>query len=457
VSEKPNLMVVDDLDSARQMMKRVLARSYAVFDFASVAEAVPAVERAHFDAIVTDLRMPGIDGIEGLRQFKAKVPEIPVILVTAFATVETAVEAMKAGAFDYLRKPFEPEELEIVVARAVEHGRIRRENARLRSALSGEFSVSGIVGKSQGMKDVVSILERIAPSDVPILIEGESGTGKDLLARAAHAMSSRASGPYVALNMSAIPENLAEAELFGHEKGAFTGADQGRTGFFAEADGGTLFLDEVGLLPPALQPKLLRVLQDGEYIPVGSRKPRKANVRVVAATNEDLQRNVKEGKFREDLWFRLRVVPVRLPPLRERREDIPLLVEHLVKKHALRLSRPPLRPDAEAMKALLDHSWPGNIRELEHALERGLLLARGEAITLQDLPPELAQAQQEAAAGGEGRYRRARDAWERKFFEDLLREAGGSVTRAAELAGIHRSTLYEKLTRYGLVEKEQKP
>jgi two-component system response regulator HydG len=457
VSEKPNLMVVDDLDSARQMVKRALGRSYAVFDFASVAEALPALDRARFDAIVTDLRMPGIDGIEGLRRFKAKVPEIPVILVTAFATVETAVEAMKAGAFDYLKKPFEPEELEIVVGRAVEHARVRRENAQLRSALSGEFSVGGIVGKSQAMKDVVSILERIAPSNVPILIEGESGTGKDLLARAAHAMSARATGPYVALNMSAIPENLAESELFGHEKGAFTGADQARPGFFAEAEGGTLFLDEVGLLPPALQPKLLRVLQDGEYIPVGSRKPRRADVRVVAATNEDLQRSVKEGRFREDLWFRLRVVPLRLPPLRERREDVPLLVDHFVRKHALRLSRPPLLPDADAMRALLDHSWPGNIRELEHAIERGLLLARGDAVTLADLPPELAQPAHDAAAGGsEGRYRRARDAWERKFFEDLLREAGGSVARAAELAGIHRSTLYEKLTRYGLVEKEEK-
>ena len=457
MSEKPSLMVVDDLDSARQMVKRVLGRAYAVYDFGSVAEALPALDRAAFDAIVTDLRMPGIDGIEGLRRFKAKVPEVPVILVTAFATVETAVEAMKAGAFDYLKKPFEPEELEIVVARAVEHGRIRRENAQLRSALTSEFSLQGIVGKSQAMKDLVSLLERIAPSDVPILIEGESGTGKDLLARAAHAMSSRAAGPYVALNMSAIPENLAEAELFGHEKGAFTGAEQARAGFFAEADGGTLFLDEVGLLPPGLQPKLLRVLQDGEYIPVGSRKPRKANVRIVAATNEDLRKSVKEGRFREDLWFRLRVVPLRLPPLRERREDVPMLVEHLVKKHALRLSRPPLRPDAEAMRALLDHPWPGNVRELEHAIERGLLLARGDTITLVDLPPELAQPAPDAGAGGaEGRYRRARDAWERKFLEDLLREAGGSVGKAAELAGIHRSTLYEKLARYGLVDKEEK-
>ncbi len=457
MTTKPNLMVIDDLDSARQMMKRTLGRSYAVFDFPSVAEALPAVERAEFDAIVTDLRMPGIDGIEGMRRFKAKVPEIPVILVTAFATVETAVEAMKAGAFDYLKKPFEPEELEIVVARAVEHARIKRENARLRSALAGEFGVHGIIGKSQPMKALVEMLERIAPSDVPILVEGESGTGKDLLARAAHAMSRRAGGPYVALNMSAIPENLAEAELFGHEKGAFTGAEQARAGFFAEADGGTLFLDELGLLPPALQPKLLRVLQDGEYIPVGSRKPRKADVRVIAATNEDLGRAVKEGRFREDLWFRLRVVPLRLPALRERREDIPLLVEHFVGKHALRLGRPPLAPDAEAMRALLDHPWPGNIRELEHAIERGLLLARGDAITLADLPPELAQPAQEAAAGGaEGRYRRARDAWEKKFLEDLLREAGGNVAKAADAAGLHRSTLYEKLQRYGLVEKDAK-
>ncbi len=455
--KKPQLMVIDDLDSARSMMKRTLARSYDVYDFAAVAEALPAVERADFDAIVTDLRMPGIDGLEGLRRFKEKVPEIPVILVTAFATVETAVEAMKAGAFDYLKKPFEPEELEIVVARAVEHARVKKENARLRSALAGEFDVHGIVGRSQAMKDLVAMLERIAPSDVPILVEGESGTGKDLLARAIHAMSRRAAGPYVALNMSAIPENLAEAELFGHEKGAFTGAEQARAGFFAEAEGGTLFLDELGLLPPALQPKLLRVLQDGEYIPVGSRKPRKANVRVVAATNEDLARSVKEGKFREDLWFRLRVVPLRLPPLRERREDVPLLVEHFVQKHALRLGRPPLRPDAASMRALLDHPWPGNIRELEHAIERGLLLARGDAITLADLPPELSAAPAEAAASSaEGRYRRARDAWEKRFFEDLLREAGGSVTRAAELAGLHRSTFYEKLARHGLAEKEPK-
>ncbi|HSN92488.1 MAG TPA: sigma-54 dependent transcriptional regulator [Anaeromyxobacteraceae bacterium] len=458
MASKPTLMVIDDLDSARQMMRRVLARSYHVFDFPSVAEALPAVERAPFDCIVTDLRMPGIDGIEGLRRFKKKVPEVPVILVTAFATVETAVEAMKAGAFDYLTKPFDPEELELVVGRAVEHAALRRENAALRSELRGAVDEHGLIGQSQAMKDAVALLRRIAPTEVPILIEGESGTGKDLLARAAHAMSTRAAGPFLAINMSAIPENLAESELFGHEKGSFTGADETRPGFFAEAEGGTLFLDEIGLLPPQLQPKLLRVLQDGEYVPVGSRKARRANVRVLAATNEDLARAVKEGRFREDLWFRLRVVPVRLPALRERREDIPLLVEHFVRKHALRLGREPRRPDAEALRALIDHPWPGNVRELEHAVERGLLLAQGDAITLADLPPEVARPAQEAAAGGaEGRYRRARDAWEKRFLEDLLREVDGNVARAAEIAGLHRSTFYEKLARHGLAEKEAKP
>jgi two-component system, NtrC family, response regulator AtoC len=451
---KPRIMVIDDLDSARQMVKRALARSFEIFDFASVAEALPAVDRAEFDAIVTDLKMPGIDGLEGLRRFKAKVPEIPVVVMTAFATVETAVEAMKAGAFDYLKKPFEPEELEIVMARAVEHGHLRRENARLKNALSGAFSVHGIVGESAAMRGVVAVAERIAPADVPVLIEGESGTGKDLLARAIHGMSRRASGPYLALNMSAIPENLAESELFGHEKGAFSGADAARPGFFAEAEGGTFFLDEIGLLPPTLQPKLLRVLQDGEYIPVGSRKPRKANVRVVCATNEDLKKSVQEGKFREDLYYRIRVVPLRLPPLRERREDIPLLVEHLVRKQALRLGRPPLHPDAAAMRALLDHPWPGNVRELEHALERALLLGRGETLTVDDLPPEIGARAAEASEGG--RYRAARDAWERKYLEDLLREAGGSVAKAADLAGLHRSTLYEKLARVGLVEGKDK-
>jgi two-component system, NtrC family, response regulator AtoC len=450
---KPRVMVIDDLDSARQMVKRALSRSYDVYDFGAVADALPALDRAEFDCVVTDLRMPGIDGLTGLKKFHEKLPDLPVVIVTAFATVDTAVEAMKSGAFDYLKKPFEPDELELIVERAVEHMRLKRENAQLRSALDGAFSVQGIIGRSATMREMVSVLERVAPTDVSLLVEGESGTGKDMVARAIHGMSKRAKGPYVALNMSAIPEQLAESELFGHEKGAFTGAEASRAGFFAEAEGGTLFLDEIGLLPSTLQAKLLRVLQDGDYIPVGARRPKKADVRIVCATNEDLKKNVEQGKFREDLYYRIRVVPVRLPPLRERKEDIPLLVQHLTKKHALRLGRPPLQPDAEAMRALLDHPWPGNVRELEHAIERALLLARGEAITLADLPPELKPSHE--AEPGEGDYRHARDAWEKRYFQDLLAEAGGSVAKAAELAGLHRSTLYEKLARVGLVQGEE--
>ena len=444
---KHRVAVIDDLEAARQMMSRVLSPSYVVETHASVSEALSAFESDPPDVIVTDLRMPGIDGLAGLRLFRDKGIDAPVIVATAYASVETAVEAMKAGAFEYLKKPVDPEALELLVARAAEHSGLRRENARLRRELDGTRSVQGIVGRSPALRDVLAVLERVAPSDVPVLIEGESGTGKDLVARAVHAMSRRASGPFVSLNMSAIPDALAESELFGHEKGAFSGASVARRGFFAEAHGGTFFLDEIGALSTALQPKLLRVLQDGDYAPVGSRRICKADVRIVCATNEDLKERVAAGTFREDLYYRIHVLPVRLPPLRARREDIPLLVEHFVRKHAQRLARPPLAPCPEALRALLEYRWPGNVRELENCIERALLLAQGDALRLQDLPPEVRAAEAEPE---EGTYRRERDEWERQYLEGLLREAGGSIGKAAELAGLHRSTLYEKLSRHDL-------
>jgi two-component system response regulator HydG len=455
---KPRVMVIDDLDSARQMVKRALSPACEVYDFASVKEALPALDRAEFDLVLTDLRMPELDGLEGLKRFRQKMPDLPVVLVTAFASVETAVAAMKAGAFDYLKKPFEPEELEVVVERAVEHGRLRRENARLKSALSGEFSVRGIVGKSQGMRDVVSVLERVAPADVPLLVEGESGTGKDVIARAIHGMSRRAGGPYVALNMSAIPENLAESELFGHEKGAFTGADQARAGFFGEAEGGTLFLDEIGTMPLTLQAKMLRVLQDGDYIPVGSRKTRKANVRLVCATNEDMKKAVAEGRFREDLYYRIRVVPLRLPPLRERREDIPALADHFLGRFArLRPELPSLALAPEARDALCAHRWPGNVRELEHALERAVVLAEGPVIREEDLPETVraAPTSPDAAADadpGEAGFslKRAVRNVEQKVVRAALERTGGNRTRAAELLGISYRALLYKIKDYGL-------
>jgi two-component system response regulator HydG len=302
------------------------------------------------------------------------------------------------------------------------------------------------------MRQLLEVLERVAPTDVPVLIEGESGTGKDLLARAIHAMSRRKAGPYVSLNMSAIPEQLAESELFGHEKGAFSGASSARRGFFSEAAGGTFFLDEIGAVAGSIQPKLLRVLQDGDFIPVGSRQAKKADVRIICATNENLKAKVATGVFREDLYFRIRVVPVRLPALRERREDIPPLVAHFIQKHAGRLGRQPLQPTPALMQLLLDYRWPGNVRELEHTIERILLLARGDSLDVADLPPEMLTSAQEGDGTG---YRAARDTWERGYLTTLLQEAGGNVAKASDLAGLHRSTLYEKLARYHLVEEEK--
>jgi two-component system response regulator AtoC len=445
---KPRVAVIDDLEPARQVMARVLGGAFGVSTYDSVQAALSAFELDPPDVIVTDLRMPGIDGLTGLKLFRDRGIEAPVIVMTAYASVETAVDAMKAGAFEYLRKPVDPEALELLVKRAAEHLGLRKENARLRRELQASRSVQGILGKSPAMQQLLEVLERVAPSDVPVLIEGESGTGKDLVARALHAMSRRASKPYVALNMSAVPEALAESELFGHEKGAFSGANMARPGFFAAAEGGTFFLDEIGSLAQPLQPKLLRVLQDGDYIPVGSRQARKADVRIVCATNEDLKSKVASGTFREDLYYRIHVMPVRLPPLRERRGDIPLLVEHFVKKHAQRLGRPEMPASAAVLKIFLEYRWPGNVRELENCVERALLLARGETLAPDDLPPEVCAGEVEAQ---EGSYRRERDDWEQHYLAALLREASGSVAKAAELAGLHRSTLYEKLARHGLV------
>jgi two-component system, NtrC family, response regulator AtoC len=448
---KPRVAVIDDLEQARMMMSRTLSRSCEVLLYAGVAEALAAFEADPPDVILTDLRMPGIDGLQGLKIFREKGIDAPVIIVTAYASVETAVDAMRAGAFEYVQKPIDPDKLELLVERAAEHTGLKRENVRLKKELDQRTSVQGIVGRSPQLKQVLQLLERVAPTDVPVLIQGESGTGKDLVARAVHALSKRAHGPYVSLNMSAIPDQLAESELFGHEKGAFSGATSAQRGFFAEAAGGTFFLDEIGALSPQLQPKLLRVLQDGDFIPVGSRQARKADVRIVCATNEDLEGKVKKGLFREDLYYRLKVFPVRLPPLRERREDIPMLVHHFVQKHAGALGRPALPVEPEALKALLEHKWPGNIRELEHTVERALLLAPGSTLRLADLPPELQQPQEGGEASG---YRFAREQWEQKYLSELLRDAGGSVAKAAEAAGLHRSTFYEKLARHHLVPEE---
>ncbi|GMV42163.1 MAG: sigma-54-dependent Fis family transcriptional regulator [Myxococcales bacterium] len=455
---RPRILFVDDQRAARELFARLIdpARFESLLaDSVEAAEAVVRDERP--DVVVTDLRMPKVDGLEGLDRFHAIDPDLPVILVTAFGSVETAVEAMKRGAFDYIRKPFEPSEVEILIERAVGHRNLLRENARLRLEVERARGSGGIVCRSASMTAALALLDRVAPSDLSVLILGESGTGKDLIARRIHERSGRAGRPFVSINCSAIPEHLLESELFGWEKGAFSGAVGSKAGFFAEADGGTLFLDEIGDMSLALQPKLLRVLEDGSYYPVGGRKARRADVRLVSASNQHIAERARDGRFRQDLYFRINTVQIALPPLRERPEDVALLAEHFRGRLGATGMRVPARIGASAMRALLEYAWPGNVRELSHAIERAALVCDGDAMEAGDLPPELRQGAAVPTAVSPGEllpFKDARAAFERDYLTRLLAAAGGSVQRAAALAGLHRTTLYEKLEKLGIPHGE---
>ena len=455
---RPRILFVDDQRAARELFARLVdPERFEALLAESVEEAEELVRTEQPDVVVTDLRMPKVDGLEGLARFHAIDPALPVILVTAFGSVETAVEAMKQGAFDYIRKPFEPSEVEILIERAVAHRDLLRENARLRLEVERARGSGGIVCRSAAMTAALALLGRVAPTELSVLILGESGTGKDLIARRIHELSLRSGRPFVSINCSAIPEHLLESELFGWEKGAFSGAVGSKAGFFAEADGGTLFLDEIGDMSLALQPKLLRVLQDGEYYPVGGRRQRRADVRLVCASNQQIATMAQEGRFRQDLFFRINTVQIVLPPLRERPEDVPLLAEHFRGRLEASGVRVPKRIAAPAMRALLEYPWPGNVRELGHVIERAALVCDGEEIGLDDLAPEI----RGAGGGGGARlpgelspYKEAKASFEREYFARLLEQAGGSVQRAAALAGLHRTTLYEKLERLGLAPGE---
>ena len=417
-----------------------------------VADDEPT-ERAGFDLMLTDQRMPGVDGVELLRRARRLQPTIPVVLMTAYGSVSDAVAAMKEGATDYLTKPFEPEELLIVLDKVLRTRRLEDEVATLRGVLRDRFRLDALVGRSTAMQAVFSMVERIAGSDVPVLIRGESGTGKELLARAIHAASSRERGPFVAVNCAAVPEQLLESEFFGHERGAFTGAVRSHAGRFAEAEGGTLLLDEIGAMRVELQAKLLRVLQEREFERVGGRGTVKVNVRVLAATGENLEEAILRKAFREDLFYRLNVVPIRLPALRERDEDVPLLVDHFLAKTAARYGRDPVGIEPAALAKLGSYPWPGNVRELESCIERMVLLARAPRLTVDDLPPEV-------AAGPEGTGPEARielpaeglslDLLERYLIEKALRRTGGVLGPAAQLLGISYKTLQYRIQKHGL-------
>jgi two-component system response regulator AtoC len=454
------VLVVDDDDSLRESLELYLASEGCdVVAAQDGAAALAALERSAFDAVLCDLRMPGIDGFELLPQLHRVAPGLTVILMSAHGSRELAVEALKRGAYDYLAKPFPPSEAMLAIRKAHEREKLRRANDLLMRDLERAVGERPIVAASTNMTAVLELIERAAGFKSTVLLTGESGTGKEVLARAIHAQSARRSHGFVAINCGAIPENLLESELFGHAKGAFTGADRARRGLFVEADGGTLFLDEIGELPLPLQVKLLRVLQEEEVRPVGESKARQIDVRVIAATARDLTQEIAAGRFREDLFYRLDVLRVSVPPLRDRREDVPLLVDHFLARFRSSLGKNVRSVGDDALARLVAYAWPGNVRELENVIERAVILANGDRITLRELPETVAApnaaASPNALPGASALDRDfslslARRRFETAFIREALEAAGGNRTRTARLLGIsHRALLY-KLKEYGL-------
>ncbi|RKY64111.1 MAG: hypothetical protein DRP99_02745 [Candidatus Latescibacterota bacterium] len=438
------ILVVDDDPLMLDFLKEALLRQgYKVDTAEDGEEALRKVEEEGYDLVITDVRMPGVDGMTVLESVKRDFADTEVVVITAYGTIRNAVEAMKMGAYDYLTKPFSVEEVEVVVQRALERKRLISENIRLKRELEKVQGLRTLVGQSPAMRKVLEMIEMVAPTKATVLIQGESGTGKELVADAIHRLSPRKNGPFVKVNCAAIPESLVESELFGHEKGAFTHAVKRSRGRFEMADGGTLLLDEIGEITPAVQAKLLRVLQDGTFQRVGGEGTLRVDVRVIATTNRDLWKAVQEGKFREDLYYRLQVVPIYIPPLRERKEDIPLLVQHFLKMYGEREGKEGLTVSEKAMDILMDYDWPGNIRELENAVERAVILAKGKV-----LKPEnffVGSMFREREPHGEATTLAE---MERRLILKTLREEGGNRTRTAQRLGISVRTLRNKLRQY---------
>jgi len=443
------ILIVDDEASARSTLALLLRkRGHRVTEAGGVTEGVKALTDDTFDLIVTDLRMPDGTGLDVLRAVKAHGHDADVILLTAYAGWESAKEAMQLGAFDYFEKGREPAELFVRIDRALADKALRRENENLRAQISERYGMPGIIARSPEIRGVLDLVARVAPTDATVLIHGESGTGKELIAKAIHHASPRAREPFVAVNCGALPESLLESELFGHVKGAFTGASMNKRGLFEEAHRGTLFLDEIGEMTAALQVKLLRALQDGEVRPVGATQSATVDARVLAATNRDLEQMMRQGGFREDLYYRLNVIALTLPPLRERREDIPVLAEHFLTRFAARQGRT-LRLGADALDRLLAYAWHGNIRELENAMERAAILSRGDTVGADDLPPHIAARLDLGAPPPLPRQMSLADA-ERVCIIQTLERCGWNHSRAADALGIGRTTLWRKRKEYGI-------
>lgn len=446
------VLLADDDESLRRVQEYQLTK--AGFVVTACADGDTALEEFRenlHDLVVTDIRMPGLDGLELLKRLRAISPETPVIVITGHGTVDTAVQAMKEGAFDFLTKPFPTDKLHLTLDRARKMARLQRENRELRRAVERTFKFENLVGSSESMRRLYELLELTAPSMSTVLISGETGTGKELVARAIHYNSPRAEAPFVTVNCGALPESLVEAELFGHRKGAFTGADSNRPGKFETADGGTLFLDEVGEIPVELQPKILRALETGEIDRVGQDQASRIDVRIVAATNCDLEQSISEGTFRRDLYYRLAVVQMTVPPLRERRDDIPLLAEHFLARFGERNQRSGLRFPPQVFALFHRYPWPGNVRELENAVERMVVLSREDVLSLEVLPEQI-------LTGGEQDKISLQlpatgvdfETLEKDFIRQALRRTQGNQTQAARLLGMTRSTLLYRMQKFKL-------
>jgi len=449
INLKGNILVVEDQDAARESLAELLrGEGYEVYEAADGTVAKDLINKHDLDVILTDLMMPGADGIEVLKHSRNVSPQSLIMLMTAHASVDTAVEALRLGAQDYLLKPLIFEDVLRKVERLISHRKLAWENQILRREIDVHFGPDQPLGRSPAMQEIAKMIKKVAPTPTTVLISGESGVGKEVVARTIHNASLGRENVFLPVNCSAIPENLLESQLFGHMKGSFTGAVSSQEGLFQRARGGTIFLDEIGELPLSLQPKLLRVLEEKTVLPVGSTTPVKVNVRIMAASNRDLKGEVDAGRFREDLYYRLNVFEIDIPPLRKRLEDLPSLVEHLIRRHNLEMKTNYKGVDSATMRILMSLPWKGNIRELDNVLERAMILGNGEWISPADLPGH--QSAADGDYGMEDNLNKAVDLYEKSHIERTLGKAGGDKVRAAELLGLSLSTLYRKLEKLGI-------
>ena len=443
------LVVEDDRDMCQLLSDLLSEEGFTVKTVHDGLSAFELYRTGSFDLVITDLMMPRMRGTELVKKLKSADPDALVILITAFGTIETAVEAMQAGAYHYITKPFRTDEILLQINRALEHRTLREELQKLRTEIVGRYRFENIIGKSPKMRDIFETVAHIRDLAANVLILGESGTGKELIARALHQSSVRAAGPFIALNCAAIPETLLESELFGYMRGAFTDAKKDRRGLFQEASGGSLFLDEISEIPVNLQAKLLRAIEEKEVRPLGSNHSEKVDTRLVSASNRNLEILIQDGRFRQDLYYRLNVIRLELPPLRERQEDIPLLVDHFIQKFSRQSHRAVTGIEPDALAALMSHRWPGNIRELEHTIERAVLLGTENRITLRNLPPQIIARQDGAPpltqAVAKGYTLRE---LEKEYIKRVLESTRGNKTEAAKILGVDRTTLYRKLLEY---------